>query len=539
MIDIEGCNSKFEFTGAFYNPEDDFGAPPPYVGLTVKTGNYSPVHLELPVSDLDANKLKKHCTALEFDDAKSKKLVRKRLLEELDGGLQNGHITKGYYFEQGGSVILASGETCFLCGGELISLHQFPYIVNAGNRNLSLLDDCNFSIHTVVSILRKAPYQALMVLAFVVQTVIRSLLLASGLPMQSVLYIYGNQGCGKTTLAQRVAGIVQKENKPFGVVQAGSTLASVNAIMSQLRDLPLIIDDLCFSGSKRVVQKRVDLVGALIRQGTGEIPIIKKVGNTTVNLPCESGLIFTAEFPIDNLSDLTRFIIVPLKAPLNLPAGLFPGLIGATVRSYLQWLTKKTEDKIGNIIMAEGNCVLPEPKMDVRVSRNYATLNAVFLSLLDFFRSKTTLDDFLLMCNYYDKIQLIFENGLQEALRYHMNLIQKCQDKIPVGNLFYCIYQGYQQGEFDLTVKLKKLPEHDGIVWYDDLCLKQQALLAFVHRQPGYQDWSSWKIINTLATENALVLQEEDGYTVHLDKGSPRVYRLRLDILEKNAEKYM
>lgn len=44
-----------------------------------------------------------------------------------------------------------------------------------------------------------------------------------------------------------------------------------------------------------------------------------------------------------------------------------------------------------------------------------------------------------------------------------------------------------------------------------------------------------------LADLSALVLQEENSYTVHIAKANhgqvPRVYRIKLDVLKKTAEK--
>lgn len=119
-----------------------------------------------------------------------------------------------------------------------------------------------------------------------------------------------------------------------------------------------------------------------------------------------------------------------------------------------------------------------------------------------------------------------------------MALVEKIKSTIPVGNLAYCIHQGYCNEEFNLCKKTEKLSKHDGILWKDDLCLRLNALVQFVRRQPGYQDWSSKRIVQELKDIGVLVMQEESAATVHITKGTPRVYRIRLKALENAAERY-
>ena len=84
----------------------------------------------------------------------------------------------------------------------------------------------------------------------------------------------------------------------------------------------------------------------------------------------------------------------------------------------------------------------------------------------------------------------------------------------------------------------KKLAKYSGIIWQKDLCLKPDALVQYVRTQPGFHNWTRNRIIQELKDIGALVLQEENASTVHIDKDLPRVYRIRLDVLKDMAEYY-
>ena len=129
------------------------------------------------------------------------------------------------------------------------------------------------------------------------------------------------------------------------------------------------------------------------------------------------------------------------------------------------------------------------------------------------------------------------------SIESHNRLRQSLLDKIPQGNIAWCILQGYEDKCFNLCKNIDKLAKHDGILWHDDLCLRTSALVSFLRQQPGYQGISRNKITSYLKDKRALVIQEDEADTVHLEKSTktryiPRVYRIRLDVLKKIAEKF-
>ena len=111
-------------------------------------------------------------------------------------------------------------------------------------------------------------------------------------------------------------------------------------------------------------------------------------------------------------------------------------------------------------------------------------------------------------------------------------------ETVPRGNLAAVLYDGKKNDAFNLATNPKKLAKYSGIIWQKDLCLKPDALVQYVLTQPGFHNWTRNRIIQELKDIGALVLQEENASTVHIDKDLPRVYRIRLDVLKDMAEYY-
>lgn len=140
-----------------------------------------------------------------------------------------------------------------------------------------------------------------------------------------------------------------------------------------------------------------------------------------------------------------------------------------------------------------------------------------------------------------NQLSLRMERAINLALRQYQLQKDKLGMTIRRGNLAYCILEGYRNKAFHLTKNVEKLNSHDGIVWKNDLCLRPKILLAYIRKQPGYQDYTQNRLSMELTDLSALVLQEENSYTVHIAKSEhsqiPRVYRIKLNVLKKTAQK--
>ena len=131
------------------------------------------------------------------------------------------------------------------------------------------------------------------------------------------------------------------------------------------------------------------------------------------------------------------------------------------------------------------------------------------------------------------------QRAIHKSMQEHRKTITEIKAR---GDLAYYLWDGYKNKAFKLCNKDKieklKSDTYEGIIWNGDLCLKREALMKFFYNCPGCRERSERSILEEFKRMGALVVQEEGGYTVHLDKGLPRVCRFRLKVLKKNKGDY-
>lgn len=166
------------------------------------------------------------------------------------------------------------------------------------------------------------------------------------------------------------------QNKPALLYSAGSTPAAIHDTMVTARDLPLVIDDLCLSASPKLQQKYRDLGAQFVREGTNASAISKKSGNLTTSFSCNAGIILTAEFALENPSDITRCIFIALTQPPVVTSSLTPKLIGAACRRFIEWFLQHESEAAEDF--RKINSEEKPDDMHPRVFHNFLILRTVF-----------------------------------------------------------------------------------------------------------------------------------------------------------------
>ena len=532
--------SNFTFTTAWYPLSQNLQSAPAQISLRVRSnqGQAWDEPIVLPLEQLHAARLKKICPFLQIPG--SRKAVQQfddELMAKLERELAAGKIQRGYYLEHSGMIDFPDGMVQFLAGTELIPNHcGRKYLPAAHLDTARLAGNGTSSLLEMEAALIEAPAQALLTLAYVLLTSVRSMVIDQGIDFQAVLYILGGQGLGKTTLAKRTAGLYQtEEGYVSGLVQAGSTMAGIRDMLVRFRDRPVIVDDLCLSAGKDTERRRREVGATLVREGSGNTPIIKKFGSGAAESHCHAGVILTAEFPLSNMSDLTRCILVPVHEKLELAPSWIPTLIGDILRTFFAWLSTHYVEARNALMDSFHNEW--KPKLEARVRTNFICLRWAFKMLLQ------CLADIGMGPQYREGLERNMRVAVKQSLNEYTSLREGQMDQVPKGNLAYIIIRGYKKKELRLTKNIEKLQKRDGIIWEDDLCIRPPYLLSFVRRQSGYHQYTRNQLTQELMDLGVLVIQEDRGYTVHLAKPKdgvsiPRVYRLRLNVLEKAARKF-
>jgi len=533
----EFCNAMIDVQMLYFSPNAEPDAQPEQIELHFMFEDESEKTVYLTAQQLNAKSLEKVVPQLQiyrkkrrdFDDALREEVYRQYsyIMSE------PSHPGKGILFTSPGIQSLPDRTHVYVWGDSILGNCTLPYMVLCNEEFLPHTEPVNDALsHLLTEITYTSP-QALLGIAYMGVTLLRSWICGITQSWQAVLNIVGNQGIGKTTLAKYLTDWVKTaDGSPALFFSAGSTTSAIRDVMLSAHDLPLVIDDLCLSASKNLERKYSDLGAQLVREGANAAPVVKKLpGGKSKKMKCCAGIILTAEFALENASDITRCIFIYLDKPLNLNSSLNSELVGAALKEFLLWFLKNNmQQDLQKYITTELQHVTDHGAS--RTENNFAILDSVFQFIL-FAATNASLstDSRTNILAHYNKAKAA-------SLQYQKKLLANLSHQKKKGNIEAIILQGYRKNAFNLTDKVKKLDKHDGIEWKRDLCLRRDALERFVRLQDGYQDYGIHKIVSELKKSGALVINEEGTAQVKLKKDTPRVYRIRLDVLKDCAEEY-
>ena len=535
------CNGIPEIVEAFHRPGE---SAPTCIRVRIRIGSFVDQCVDVAVGDLGYRALHRAIPLLQCSSSRHRAVFDTYLVEIAQKFLENPEksAVRAYFFAQNGIVHLDDGSTCTVLGDRILG-YKGQRCVAQPMCSWRIPEGTPDACITLAKLLTNQPSAVLLTTAYTLLTTVRSAVIESGIDLQAVLYITGAQGLGKTTLARRVAGFVNNvdTDRPALLFDAGSTLAATRDAMASARDLPIVVDDLCLSASRAAQQQRKDLGAKLVREAANVTEIIKKApGGQTITLQNVAGVIMTAEFLLENASDVTRCVMAPITQPLDLPDALTPSVMAGAVELFLRHYLLDSEKLLRRLhhllknneqIPALQNC--PEQ----RVRTNLTALYWAFQEFVAIFATDIQFDNLA-----RDLVQN-FNRALADSVEQTNAALARVRSLTPEGNIAYVLLNAYLGDNFNLLKqgkKLTKLSKYDGIMLKGDLCLRKCALQQVVNQSPGYRGWGLNHIVAELISYGALRIQEEGTYQVKLssDTEVPRVYRIKIDALEQAAERY-
>lgn len=471
-------------------------------------------------------------------NAKAKNMFDEYLSELLREAILSlpGMEKAGVYLENFGWNTLPNGSQIYVYGKRTIGKCEQSICTSPNLPDFESSRQENALTELVETLANSSPIVTQMA-AYLALATLRSPVLESGCRLQAVAYLYGPRDSGKTTLAQSMAAFAKPVNSrnAANFFDASSTPAALRDAMVTYRDLPLIVDDLCFSAGRQTEQKRVETAAQLIRQAANDTVITKKVsGGINLEMSCDAAVILTAEFKLENESDIDRCIFFPILEKYKIDSRICPELLRESTLALAEWFVEHRNKAlitlnpyIKTIIKHNDN-----PAISYRMFTNYGAMVWAFECMMDAARAagvpKERIDTVL------NKLQ----KAIDKAQAAQLEALEAIQKSRPIANLAYILYEAYEEELFRMTKKIDKLNSKDGIIWKGDFCLRKIPLEKFIRKQPGYQDYTATRIARELNDIGALTINESDSFQVRLAANTPRVYRIDPKVLKEHAKKY-
>lgn len=535
------CNGIPEIVQAYYRPGN---STPSNLLVRIRIGSLVDQCIDVPVGDLGYRALHRAIPLLQCASSRHRALFDAYLFENMQKFLENPekNAVRAYFFAQNGIVHLDDGSTCTVLGDRILG-YKGQRCVAQPMCSWRIPEGTPDSCITLAKLLTNQPSAVLLTTAYTLLTTVRSAVIESGVDLQAVLYITGAQGLGKTTLARRVAGFINNADtdRPALLFDAGSTLAATRDAMASARDLPIVVDDLCLSASRAAQQRRKDLGAQLVREAANVTKIIKKApSGQTMTLHNVAGVIMTAEFMLENASDVTRCVMAPITQPLDLPDALTPSVMAGAVELFLQHYLLDSENllcRLHNLLKNNEQIPALQNCPEQRVRTNLTALYWAFQEFVAIFATDIQFD------NLARDLVRNFQHALADSVEQTNAALARVRSLTPEGNIAYVLLNAYHKQQFNLMPegkKIRKLLKYDGLLIKNKLCLRTCALQQLVNQSPGYRGWTLNRIVAELASYGALCIQEQGTYQIKVsdDSDALRVYCIKIDVLEQAAERY-
>lgn len=490
----------------------------------------------VPVRKLRLSDLERRFGPLVNADPKSRAEFEERLTRSY-AAAANNPAQHGYLLNRQGAFTLPSGELGFVRGNQVLCRSRIPYYLLKEIQHIRLAGDGN-SPAPLLDILPDIQFPGIMAFAYTVMASVRSLILDSGIELQAVMSLVGPPGKGKSVTTERICLPYRNENgKHHALLQASSTQAAVERAAVACYDMAMVLDDMAKSGSPAVERERKKLCAAAVRIGAGIVPTTKCGKDNLDTRYCNAGLVMTAEFTLENTSDLERLIIVPVTEQMALPHSLTPELIGDAIRHFSFWMLEHHEEFVTRLRREVSSARFGSHS--VRVETNYACLRE---STREFLRSMEPLG---CTSSVSERIMSRLEEAITESLAAQDAEMSKISENKAIGNLAYIILGGIKSGAFRTTKKIEKFTDSgskkDAVFVKREFCVLPESLVYFVRAQPGYHDWTRQRITQQLKDYGALRTQrngDSTSNTVKVASDAPRTFRIVLKALEEAKEKY-
>lgn len=239
-----------------------------------------------------------------------------------------------------GNAVYVSGNCCIGgSGNEIISPSLAEY-------DLQFCEgDQDRMMQMFVQLLCESPMEGSISIAYFFTGLIRTLYREAGIPVDFVLYIFGEQQNRKTTLARLTNNLYNRgTDMDFSVRTVAKTSSTAaEKLISMFKDTTLILDDVSLTGNKGYQQTQENVMESVVRMLGNRARKSSNAGNSVREYFPNANVIITGEYlPKFPASTLSRMLIMEVKNPVDsswlAEFGREPLILSTVAYMFISWI---------------------------------------------------------------------------------------------------------------------------------------------------------------------------------------------------------
>lgn len=522
----------------YFDPTKDSNAGPTMARIKIRNQNYiREAWLDLTKKELTNQILEQISTC--YAVSSSRYLLDMALLAYCQEKPQDSQAPMPLNFRQHGLCRLPNGCWLYVAGDTVLGIPPgVDYVIAPEVKLAHLARDPELSPVTATIELCKLLETSQSILfpvwGFTIVGSLRSALSGADMTTFPSLGIIGGQNLGKTTIAQRYLLLYEESQKPgsfWGQFDANSTFAAIVLQVSYFRDQIVLVDDLAKSGSPAEQRKRQDLLASILRfaaNDTGRARINEK--KQIEQQICKAGVAFTGEFMLQNPSDITRSVLVPIDCQMK-DGRPEERTVAATVfYAFIQWLLPQLDQKLKELQQLLANV---QADRNPRLAKN----GLLVLWALELFFQFTE-EQGAITNTYHQQASAAAEQILNQILSQQALQCERLTNKNPKGNLSWYILYGYSHNLFPVVTDQKGVNiKNCGLLKKDALYIRPSMLLQYFQERTPHSI-STIKEMNKNLRREGVLGDTSEHRSAHARINGKRCLKLSFALLQKSAEAY-
>lgn len=443
-------------------------------------------------------------------------------------------VKEEYHISRLGTHIV-KGEPMFCAGDRLIRSPGADKETAIRLKSLSsrlVIDTGRYSERQAATEMMKliflSPDVGRMVFTHMLVGLMRSLYVAAGIPPCCLLFIVGGSGYGKTTYANFITYLYDRDNGINTPPQLNASFAAAKEILSSNTDCVVILDDLFPADSGKLKRELEDMFERLVRfVGNQNSPARMKGKKISEKSP-RCNAITIGEYEIGSGSEAARCLIIKMDAPvINEKLQTFqaePLLVSTFYYYFINWYIANY-DEILDMLKKWLSDFRSKVKLGVhaRLQETYFVFDSAYRLFLHYCVEKSfvTPEKAQLQCCSYRDLLISLVKAQDERVKQSSASSAKNVDYLGL------ISALYYNKDLHLAVNISHLKEkHDGLIYNSCLCLRGTKLMEKVHK--FVPKASIYRVIDSLLAQGALKIGT-DKRSIQISGGhGKRFYAIQL-----------